>query len=160
MVRLSQASQGVKDLAALWDSRRNARPMPAFGDFDPAEFQRWSDWMAALRITDGPGSVEVIAAGAVIARHFGGDIVGKRVASLMDRHYWNAFEALCEQMLEKKSPLYIVAPFYYGDATISRMERIALPCGTGDAVTEVLLYWQVMADANMPTCLRFLEPSA
>ncbi len=69
-------------LAALWQTKRRGRFMPARSDFDPLELKPWLGWLSLIRVVDGGADFVFAVYGTSIAWNSGQELQGKTTDAL------------------------------------------------------------------------------
>jgi hypothetical protein len=70
----------LTSLKALWDGKRQGRPMPSRDDFGIHELKPWLGYLA---LVDVAGERTFRLCGTNLVARFGGDMTGKRVAEVI-----------------------------------------------------------------------------
>ena len=141
---LAELPAWLRDLHALWDLKRGARPYPARADFVFEEFMPWLGRLHLVEILDGDFRFAVFGSGTadLIRREYTG-----RKLSEIEEPLARIWEAGYRDAAERRAPVFAHHPKaqYSAAELVVSWWRAILPLGTDDDLTHLLVGFQVIA---------------
>jgi hypothetical protein len=139
----------LTSLKALWDAKRQERPMPSRDDFG---IQELKPWLGHLALVDVTGEQTFRLCGTNLVTRFGGDMTGKRVAEVIAALQQGVIDQIVKAC-ETKTPVAVKSSISAHGQPVIYSELILPLSQDGGAVS--MLLW-----ASYPTPKHALHSSA
>ena len=133
----ADAPAPLRELAALWETRRAGRAMPARGDL-PTEDLR--PWLSRINMVEPVGDdFRYIVFGTAIAELIRRDWTGHLLSEMVPADTGAAIAAMFRRAVETRSPLWFWTPPRDFEGRQFAWWRVVLPLGAGDAVERLMV---------------------
>ncbi len=133
-------SEPLRKLHALWNRKRDGRPMPSRGDFDPLELKDDLGWITLVDVEHGPTRFRYRLVGTNVTELMGRDATGSYLDELYPAPVERVATSSFRELVRSGTPNRVLGTMHHAERGFLGFESIDLPLSSdGQSVNMIMV---------------------